>query len=365
MMLTLPERAMEIQRAARASLGGTVEWQTQCIRRGANGDAPLSAFPTLAAVIENLWAEEAAIALLVTALVSEEAGYAFSPLSPRPPLLLAWLRPRLDSASQARLRSTHSCTVSTAGDGVAENASVRAVCDANGRWRLEGEIGLIEDVGATAAVLLEAHCDETSGLFLLSLDQEGVQRTAAEPLDVARPAFALDMGKNSPAFAEPMGCSGARPAIFAQLRTIARISVAAEMVGIAQLMMELAIRYARSRSQFGQNIGNFQAIAHRCAEMLCDVELVRALLYARASDIDLRVDGRAESAKVKMLAGHYCPAVVDRACHVFGAEGLTWHRGLHYAVRRIQALGMLWGNTLECGDEAATLLDRKLALALA
>jgi alkylation response protein AidB-like acyl-CoA dehydrogenase len=101
-----------------------------------------------------------------------------------------------------------------------------------------------------------------------------------------------------------------------------RPGVAAQAVGIAQGALDHAVRYARTRHQFGQSISSFQAIQFMLADMATDVEAARALVYATAKMIDAgEKDYGRESAMCKVLAGDVAMRVTTDAVQIFGGYG--------------------------------------------
>src|SRR5258706_5193826 len=103
---------------------------------------------------------------------------------------------------------------------------------------------------------------------------------------------------NAPA--ELLGTAGAGAAALAQTLDHAAIALANEMVGGAQALLESAVAYAQMRVQFGRPIGSFQAIKHKCADMLLDVELAKSAAYyaaQAAADADPQTSSLASLAK--------------------------------------------------------------------
>jgi alkylation response protein AidB-like acyl-CoA dehydrogenase len=86
------------------------------------------------------------------------------------------------------------------------------------------------------------------------------------------------------------------------------------------------------------------AVSHGCAEMYRDVELMRAILYAATDAPRQNGAPRGEAAaQARALAARFAGGVADKGLHLFGAEGLRWHRGVHLLIRRIKALQVIFG----------------------
>jgi hypothetical protein len=114
---------------------------------------------------------------------------------------------------------------------------------------------------------------------------------------------------------------------------------AAELVGTAATVLEKSVAYARQRVQFGHPIADYQAVRHRLADMLCDLEMARSAIVKAAND---PVSFRGAVA----VAWERALRVTDNGIRVHGGFGMTWDAGLHQSTRHVTA----WGELLEgCG----------------
>jgi acyl-CoA dehydrogenase len=123
------------------------------------------------------------------------------------------------------------------------------------------------------------------------------------------------------------------------------IATAADALGAARAVMDLAVEYAKVRKQFGQVIGSFQAIQHLCVDMYETVELARSgVIHALwASDADLDPDERHLAAlRAKAFAGRLA-TVGDTAIQVFGGIGYTWEHDAHLYLKRLLSWSALLG----------------------
>ena len=105
----------------------------------------------------------------------------------------------------------------------------------------------------------------------------------------------------------------------------ARAHTAARSVGLAQGALEDAIRYAKERNQFGEPIGNFQAIRFKLADMATQVEAARALLYSVCEKIDSKVRCDTEAAMAKLFASEMSEVVTSEGLQIHGGAGYTTH----------------------------------------
>ena len=155
---------------------------------------------------------------------------------------------------------------------------------------------------------------------------------------------------------EPLG-SDAGPALD-------RIAVAtsAELVGVAQRVMEMAVEYARDRKQFDRPIGAYQAVSHRCADMLRETESARSvtLWAAWAAEAEPETLPLA-AAMAKSTASDAGWNVTSSALQVHGGIGFTWEHDLHFFLKRAKVDGSLFGSARTHRDRVADLSGLRAA----
>ncbi|MFF3552621.1 acyl-CoA dehydrogenase family protein [Streptomyces tsukubensis] len=132
----------------------------------------------------------------------------------------------------------------------------------------------------------------------------------------------------------------------------AALLTAAEQLGTAGRVTELAVRYAREREQFGRPVGSFQAVKHLCADMLVRTELARAAVYAAAVSGD-----PAETAGAKLLADDAAVANARDCVQIHGGMGFTWEADIHLHLKR----AWLRARTRPLAAEAEEAAARALA----
>ena len=135
------------------------------------------------------------------------------------------------------------------------------------------------------------------------------------------------------------------------------VAVGGELLGVAQRAMEMAVAYAKERKQFGHPIGTYQAVQHRCARMLFDVESARSAVYyaAWAADHEPKSLPLA-AASAKASASDAGWDVAAAALQVFGGIGFTWEHDLQLYLKRAKADAHLFGSAREHRDRVADLL---------
>jgi alkylation response protein AidB-like acyl-CoA dehydrogenase len=122
------------------------------------------------------------------------------------------------------------------------------------------------------------------------------------------------------------------------------VAVAAELTGIAQRAMEMAVEYAKEREQFGRPIGSYQAVSHRCARMLLDTEEARSLTYYAAWAAGAEPESLPLAASMaKARASDAAWDVAASALQVLGGIGFTWEHDLHFLLKRARVTGELMG----------------------
>lgn len=147
-----------------------------------------------------------------------------------------------------------------------------------------------------------------------------------------------------------------------RVRSLALLCVAAEASGGIERVTETAVGYAVQRFAFGRQIGSFQAVKHRCAEMWMAQVSAAALVRAAAEAFEARDD----SATVRILLAKatatdaYASAAVDNSV-VHGGIGFTWESDAHLYVRRAHALAIMLGDSGACRREAFDLVLTEFA----
>ena len=137
----------------------------------------------------------------------------------------------------------------------------------------------------------------------------------------------------------------------------ATVALCAEMVGVARWLLDTTVAYAKEREQFGVPIGSFQAIKHKLADMLLDVERASAATYYAAMCVAADDADRTRAASVAKAA---CGDAVRRAAkdgiQIHGGIGYTWEHDLHLYIRRAYADEALLGTSADHHDRLAELV---------
>ena len=139
-------------------------------------------------------------------------------------------------------------------------------------------------------------------------------------------------------------------------RDLIALAVSAELVGIGQRVMEMAVEYAKDRKQFDRAIGSYQAVSHACAEMLKKVEGSRSLVYYGGWAADAAPDEFSLAASVaKAYASDMGWEVSASSLQVHGGIGFTWEHDLHWFLKRAKTDGVLYGSARDHRERVAEL----------
>ncbi len=202
--------------------------------------------------------------------------------------------------------------------------------EARGAAELDNDGGAIVGAAGGSAVLVLA---EGEGAKLVETGDATLERL--DLIDTTRAYFrvAADGG-------DPLG--GAIDGAVA----IGQVALAAELVGVAQRALELATDYAKERQQFDRPIGSYQAVSHRLADMLWEVEEARSLTYYAAWCADAEPESLPLAASMaKARASDSAASVTHNAIQTFGGIGFTWEHDIHFFLKRARVGARLMGTS--------------------
>lgn len=223
--------------------------------------------------------------------------------------------------------------------------AVRAEMTAGG-YRLTGEVSQVVDLAVADLVLVPARLDDgATALFALTRDA-GHKIVPLKVLDGTRPIASLEFAGLEVAAESRIDAGGVTAGQFQEALSFANLGLAAEQVGAAQGALDVTLAYIAERVQFGRTIASFQAIKHRCAELVVDIAEARSLVFgaaavlgsADAHESALEIAGaRAIASDVQFLAA-------EEAIQLHGGVGFTWEYDPHLYFKRAQASSALLGS---------------------
>ena len=225
---------------------------------------------------------------------------------------------------------------------VALTSGFRAARNRDG-WVLDGSSWFVPSGHVANLFLVGAETDAGLSLFAVDAAHPGVECRALESLDLTRRLAGLKLWGAS---ARLVGNDGGADAVMAAAVDRALVCLAAEEAGGAARCLEMSVDYAKNREQFGRPIGSFQAIAHRCVDMLQRVEFARSASRYAASCL---ASGSGEFPVAVRVAAAYCGSgyrwVANENIQVHGGIGFTWEHEAHLHYRRSWASETMLGST--------------------
>ncbi|MBP2367720.1 acyl-CoA dehydrogenase family protein [Pseudonocardia parietis] len=199
-------------------------------------------------------------------------------------------------------------------------------------------------IGGERADLLLVAATDGDGLALYAVEpDETVTRTRPAVLDPTRRLARIEFA------ATPASRVRAPAGHLREVLDLAVIAVAAEQVGGARRCLEMAVEHAKVRVQFGRPIGSFQAIKHRCADLLVEVEAARsALQHAAALAADRDGTDPGDLAVAAAVCGAWCGQAYTRVAketiQIHGGVGYTWEHDAHLYLKRAKSSELLFGS---------------------
>jgi alkylation response protein AidB-like acyl-CoA dehydrogenase len=212
----------------------------------------------------------------------------------------------------------------------------------DGEWRLDGQKMFVIDGHVADLILVTARTEAGVSLFAVHGDAEGLTRTPLATMDQTRKQARLELSGTP---ARLIGEAGAAGRFLPKALDLVVVALAAEQVGGAQRCLDMSVQYAKDRIQFGRPIGSFQAIKHKCADMLLEVESAKSAAYygswVAANDSD-------ELPVVASLAKSYCSEAYFHAAaetiQIHGGIGFTWEHDAHLYFKRAKSSELLFGD---------------------
>jgi alkylation response protein AidB-like acyl-CoA dehydrogenase len=216
-------------------------------------------------------------------------------------------------------------------------------------WTINGAARHVLNGTAADDLLVVASVKGEPAVFFVDAATDGVTATAQRVLDATRPMATVVF---TDAHAELLTHEGPADDIIDRCQSRAIAVLSAEQVGACERVLEIATEYAGTRAQFGRAIGSFQAIKHRCADMLVDLEMARSASFAALEAVD-----DAEGGWCVSMAKAVCSEALRDASHanlqIHGGIGFTWEHAAGLYVKRARTDEVLFGLPSEHWDRLA------------
>ena len=209
-------------------------------------------------------------------------------------------------------------------------------------WRLDGHKSFVLDGAAAGLILVAAATDAGLSLFAVQASAAGLSRATLPTLDQTRKLARLDFAGVTGTL---IGSPGDAAAALDRTLDVAAIAQAAEQLGGAQRALDMAVEYAKMRHQFGRPIGSFQAIKHRCADLLLEVESLRSAVgYAAAAVAEDSPEVPVLAPLVKAYASETYFHVAAENIQIHGGIGFTWEHDAHLFFKRAKSSELFLGD---------------------
>ncbi|GAA4558713.1 acyl-CoA dehydrogenase family protein [Pseudonocardia xishanensis] len=237
-----------------------------------------------------------------------------------------------------------------------DEAGIEMAASANGdTYRLTGEKIFVLDGHVADLIVVAARTGDSVSLFTVDRGAPGLNARLTETLDQTR-KVAVVAFENTPA--RLLGAEGAGWTTLSKVFDLAVVALAAEQVGGAQAALDMAVEYSKTRIQFGQPIGAFQALKHMLADVMLEVESARSAMHvglAAASGHE-----GAELSAVAPLVKAYCSDAFELASHqniqVHGGMGFTWEMPAHLYFKRAKSMAVFLGDSTHHRERLASCL---------
>jgi alkylation response protein AidB-like acyl-CoA dehydrogenase len=209
-------------------------------------------------------------------------------------------------------------------------------------WTLNGTKMFVLDGHVAGIIIVGGITPQGVTLFVVDDEAEGLTRTPLSTMDQTRKQAKLEFS-NTPATL--LGTEGDGWNTLSKVLDLTAVGLAAEQVGGAQKVLEMAVEYAKVRVQFGRPIGSFQAIKHKCADMLLEVESAKSAAYYGmwcAAELNDELPSTASLAKAYCSEAYFHAAAENIQIH--GGIGFTWEHPAHLYFKRAKSSELLFGD---------------------
>ena len=225
----------------------------------------------------------------------------------------------------------------------AEDISMSAELSGDG-WVLSGRKTNVIFGHTADTFLVAARSAGGTSLFLVPADSSGVTIEVVPTLDATTKQATVTFADAPVAPGALLGIEGGADPVVERMLRLAGVALSLDQVGGAQWCLETAVEHGKTRFQFGRAIGSFQAIKHRCADMLVAVEHSRSTAYhaARVTDHPDELSIAAPLAK-SVCSDAYLQAAGE-TIQILGGTGFTWEHDVHLYFKRAKSSALMFGD---------------------
>lgn len=246
-------------------------------------------------------------------------------------------------------------------DGALRSESIGTFAEHRmGRFTLSGEKRFVPDAHVAHTVIVAARTSRGSArdrgvsLFLVDAESEGLHIEQMPSVDMSRRICRLVMDNVVVDENRLLGEMDRAWPYVERARELTHVPVCSELVGLAERALEMVVEYLKVRVQFDRPIGVFQALQHRCADLMVGVELGKSLAYyaCYASEKNLP-DAPVALAMAQAYCSEMAQHTMSDSVQLFGGIGFTWEHDLHLYQRRAVSLALNMGTTEEHRERVA------------
>ena len=219
-------------------------------------------------------------------------------------------------------------------------------------YLLQGCKAVVMHVAAADELLVSARIEGAAGdangvsVFCVPRNTPGLELKAYPTLDGRRAAEVILHEVSVPASA-CLGTAGAALPAIGRALDIGLAALCAEALGVMEATVNATVEYLKTRQQFGQPIGRFQALQHRMADMLLHLEQSRSMAYLAAMNCALADDGQRHRtlSAAKVVIGNACRFISQQAVQLHGGMGMTDELNVSHFFKRLMAFELSFGDT--------------------
>jgi len=241
-------------------------------------------------------------------------------------------------------------------DGSEPLASTTRVTRSGSKDHLSGTKSFVPFASASDLVLLLATADGQPTFFMVSPNAEGISLESLPVLSGER-QFLVRLDRVRVSHADRIGVVGAAAGALEDVGPWVDLVRSAELLGIAEASLQMAVQYAKDRMAFGHPIGSYQAIQHKCSEMLADRDAARYLVYQAACLLDQGAGTDVRIAMARAFVGEAARRITKEAHQIFAGAGFVLDHKLPFYYRRAQGLQTYGGGA---GDQLDRVADSLL-----
>lgn len=218
-------------------------------------------------------------------------------------------------------------------------------------WTLDGHKAVVLNGDSADRLVVSSRIagdrsdEDGIALFLVDADAPGILRRACATVDGGRAAEIVFAG--APVMREAqLGAEGAAFPAIEKAAGRAILALCAEALGAMETARDLTLDYLKTRKQFGQPIGSFQALQHRMADMLTEIEQARSIVMHAAAALESERNERERAlSAAKSLVGQVGRLVAEETIQMHGGIGVTWEYALPHYAKRLVMIDHLFGDT--------------------